>query len=206
MIGWIKGTIIEKHAPNLLLDVNGVGYELQAPMTTFYLLPEAGAVALHTHFVVREDAQLLFGFFTREERNLFRLLLKVNGVGPKMALAILSGLEPDRLAQCVQANDMQALVKIPGVGKKTAERLLVELRDLLKGWQGGQGNALPQPMNMPSEPYGENAVLLEAESALVALGYKPVDATRMVAAARKLAEGEVTSPESLIRQALKKAL
>src|SRR5690606_22350349 len=133
MIGRISGILLEKQAPRLLVDVAGVGYEIDVPMTTLYKLPEMGQpVVLHTHFVVREDAQLLYGFFDWAERELFRLLIKVNGVGPKMALAILSGIEGSEFVRCVQDHDINTLVRIPGVGKKTAERLLVEMQDRLK--------------------------------------------------------------------------
>ena len=122
MIGWIKGEILAKQAPDLLINVAGVGYEIQAPMSTFYQLPDQGEIALYTHFVVREDAQLLFGFISEDERRLFRTIIKVNGVGPKLALTILSTLEPQRFIQCVHAQDVSALTKVPGIGKKTAER------------------------------------------------------------------------------------
>lgn len=138
MIGQLRGTLLEKRPPVLLLDVNGVGYEVEAPMTVFYDLPDTGeSLTLHTHFVVREDAQLLYGFADRYERELFRALIKVNGVGPKMALAILSGIEADRLAQCIHDQDTTSLVKVPGIGKKTAERLVIEMRDRLDKIDGG---------------------------------------------------------------------
>ena len=131
MIGRLRGTLAEKQPPHLIIDVNGVGYELEVPMTTLYRLPKVGEpVTVHTHLVVREDAHLLYGFFEKRERELFRELIRLNGVGPKLALALMSGLEIDELVRCVQAQDTAALVKIPGVGKKTAERLLVELKDL----------------------------------------------------------------------------
>ena len=136
MIGRLRGVIVGKTPPELLLDVNGVGYEVQSPMSTFYVLPDVGQeITIHTHFVVREDAQLLFGFMAESERSLFRTLIKVNGVGPKLALTILSGIEAEQFVYCVQNNDSAALVKLPGVGKKTAERLLVEMRDKFDDWK-----------------------------------------------------------------------
>ena len=133
MIGRIAGVLLDKQPPELMVDVNGVGYEISAPMTTFYRLPLLNEpVTLFTHLVVRDDAHLLYGFYDKQERSLFRLLIKVNGVGPKMALAILSGIESDTFAHCVEDNDTAALVRIPGVGKKTAERLIIEMRDKLK--------------------------------------------------------------------------
>ena len=130
MIGRLRGTLAEKQPPHLILDVNGIGYELEVPMTTLYRLPTVGEpVTLHTHLVVREDAHLLYGFAEKRDRELFRELIRLNGVGPKLALALMSGLEVDELVRCVQAQDTSVLVKIPGVGKKTAERLLVELKD-----------------------------------------------------------------------------
>ena len=193
MIGRLKGVLLRKQAPRLLLDVNGVGYEAEAPMTTIYALPEVGAeVALHTHLIAREDAHLLFAFASEAERSLFRSLLRVNGVGAKMALAILSGIEADEFYHCVQAGDAERLVKVPGVGKKTAERLIMEMRDRLRDWQ----TAAP-----PSQaaPVGAASAVDEAVRALIALGYKPQEASRFVLAVA--AEG--TSSETLIREALK---
>ncbi len=199
MIGRIRGIIIEKQAPHLLVDVSGVGYELQAPMTTFYRLPAVGQeVVLHTHLQVREDAHVLFGFFDGRERELFRELLKVNGVGPKLALAILSGMEPDVFVKCVQEHNYNALTRLPGVGKKTAERLLIEMRDRLASWApdfGRVGLSLDASIAAPAS----NA-LQDAESALIALGYKPQEASKAVAAV-KVGEGQ--SSEELIRLALK---
>src|SRR6185295_11978133 len=179
MIGRIRGKLLEKQAPELLVDVNGVGYEIQAPMTTIYQLPALGEnVELFTHLVVREDAHLLFGFASLPDRALFRALIKVNGVGPKLALTILSGMDVADFVRCVRDNDAAGLVKLPGVGKKTAERLLIEMRDRLRDWHAdgvavGAGSA-----QLPS---GGNDQLLEAESALISLGYKPQEATRMIA-------------------------
>ncbi len=201
MIGRIRGELLEKQPPQLLVEVQGVGYELEAPMSTFYRLPAIGAaVVLHTHFVVREDAQLLYGFHSRQERTMFRTLIKVNGVGPKLALTILSGIEVDEFARCVAQDDSAALVRLPGVGKKTAERLIVEMRDKLGDW-------MPTTANFTLQSTSDTGVTAiaggrqEAESALVALGYKPVQAARAIAqAAKQVADSDV---EGLIRQALK---
>lgn len=198
MIGWLKGTIKDKQPPMLLLAVNDVGYEIQAPMTTFYQLPESGSVELFTHLVVREDAHLLYGFASVEERHLFRTLIKVNGVGPKLALAILSSIDVEQFVACVQQDDVNALVKIPGIGKKTAERLLIEMRDKLKDWtvqilDEVGGNTLQAIQPKTSE---------EAESALIALGYKPQEASKMIAHALRENEGDASS-EALIKAALK---
>ena len=196
MIGFIQGILREKQAPEILVDVGGIGYEVQVPMTTIYQLPQVGEkVALHTHFVVREDAQILFGFADARERKMFRNLIKVNGVGPKMALTILSGIESNDFVRCVRDNDTATLVRLPGVGKKTAERLLVEMRDRLKDWELGNSE-LPGGSDTA---VGGNDMLLEAESALIALGYKPGDASRMISAVKE----NVESSEELIRLALK---
>ena len=200
MIGRIKGIIIEKQAPVLLVDVAGVGYEVEAPMTTFYRIPEIGKeVVLHTHFVVREDAQLLYGFYEKEERELFRLLIKVNGVGPKMALAILSGMEGSEFVRCVQDHDTNTLVKLPGVGKKTAERLVIEMQDRVKAFT----HLTPQPELTPvssTQQRGPRAEINDAESALIALGYKPTEAAKAIAAI----DTEGLKSEEIIRQALKR--
>ena len=202
MIGRLRGTLAEKQPPHLILDVNGLGYELEVPMTTLYRLPPVGEpVTLHTHLVVREDAQLLYGFYEKRERELFRELIRLNGVGPKLALALMSGLDVDELVRCVQAQDTSALVKIPGVGKKTAERLLVELKDRFKAWEttpsmfelvatGPNGTKAGVPVNA-----AEN----DAVSALISLGYKPQEASRAVAAI----DGKGLSSEELIRRSLK---
>jgi len=181
VIGRLRGTLLEKQAPRLLLDVNGVCYEIDAPMTTFYDLPEVGsALILHTHFVVREDAQLLYGFLRQSDRGLFRTLIKISGVGPKLALAILSGMSADEFVGCVQSGDSAALTRVPGVGKKTAERLVVEMRDRVKDWQGV--SLSPDAVTQAREPAAD--ALKDAVSALVALGYKPQEASRMVNARR----------------------
>ncbi|WP_339514320.1 Holliday junction branch migration protein RuvA [Pseudomonas sp. RL_15y_Pfl2_60] len=198
MIGRLRGTLAEKQPPHLILDVNGLGYELEVPMTTLYRLPSVGEpLTLHTHLVVREDAQLLYGFFEKRERELFRELIRLNGVGPKLALALMSGLEVDELVRCVQAQDTSALVKIPGVGKKTAERLLVELKDRFKAWETlpGMTSLVVTPAAGAAAPSAEN----DAVSALISLGYKPQEASRAVSAIKE----DGLSSEDLIRRALK---
>jgi Holliday junction DNA helicase RuvA len=201
MIGRIRGTLLEKQAPELLVDVNGVGYEIQAPMTTIYKVPAIGGqVELYTHLIVREDAHLLYGFASLQERALFRALIKVNGVGPKLALTILSGMDVEAFVRCVRDNDAAGLVRLPGVGKKTAERLLVEMRDRLRDWHV---DGLAVTGGSAQLPVRANDHLLDAESALIALGYKPQEATRMVAAVNK---EPLTTSEELIRMALKNAV
>ncbi len=198
MIGRISGTLLHKQPPDILVDVGGVGYELQIPMTTLFQLPALGeAVTLHTHFVVRDDAQLLYGFSSERDRALFRELIRVNGVGPKLALTILSGMDADEFVRCVQRDDTAALVSLPGVGKKTAERLLVEMRDRLKDWLHPVDAAA-----LPSAPMPGAApdFAADAEGALIALGYKPAEASRAVAAVQ---DDSVDSSEELIRRALK---
>ncbi|NOX91384.1 MAG: Holliday junction branch migration protein RuvA [Gammaproteobacteria bacterium] len=198
MIGRLHGTLLEKQPPQLLLDVGGVGYEISAPMTTFYELPETGnEITLHTHLAVREDAHVLYGFLCEQDRLLFRTLIKVSGVGPKLALAILSGMAADEFAGCVQQGDSALLTRLPGVGKKTAERLVVELKDRLKDWQGV---ALPAEVST-SRAVPANDALKDAISALVSLGYKPQEASRMVSQL----ESDGLSSEELIRLALKAA-
>lgn len=201
MIGRLKGIVLEKKAPDLLLDVNGVGYELQAPMSTFYQLPATGqGVLLHTHLVVREDAHLLFGFFEQQERALFRALIKVSGVGPKVALAILSGVTADEFVRLVRQDDDTALTRIPGIGKKTAERLLLEMRDRLKDWQSPATAA--EQADAPQPAGGTQAVSEDAETALIALGYKPAEAARMIV--RTLKDNPTLArSEEIIRLALK---
>jgi Holliday junction DNA helicase RuvA len=196
MIGRISGILLEKQAPDILLDVGGVGYEVQVPMTTYYELPEVGAAAtIFTHLVVREDAQLLYGFSSARDRALFRSLIRVNGVGPKLGLAILSGMDTETFVRSVQLDDTTTLVKLPGVGKKTAERLLVEMRDRLKDWILEFGETAPAE----DVPRPGNDILAEAESALLALGYKPAEASRAVSAAN---DDSVETSEQLIRRAL----
>lgn len=193
MIGRLQGKVLSKQAPDLLLDVQGVGYELLVPLNTFFEIPDVGElVTLHTHFVVREDAQQLYGFSQLEERLLFRHLIKVNGVGPKMALAILSGMSVKEFSRCVQKDEVLTLVKIPGVGKKTAERLLIEMRDKINKITDTSAEANEEPLTQD--------ISLEAESALIALGYKPQDAAKMV---NRVAGEHITNAEQLIRAALK---
>lgn len=204
MIGRIQGVLLEVQAPELIIDVQGVGYEVFVPMTTLYQLPPLGqTVVLLTHFSVSENSQTLFGFYSKRDRDLFRTLIKVNGVGPKMALGILSGLDAGQLVACVMQNNLAALVKVPGVGKKTAERLVIELRDKLKDWDVESTLAMPVSSTEASEPLqlSPNDMIAEAESALVALGYKPVEASRVIASVSR--EHEVNRSEDLIRLALK---
>ncbi|PKM30131.1 MAG: Holliday junction branch migration protein RuvA [Gammaproteobacteria bacterium HGW-Gammaproteobacteria-11] len=198
MIGRLKGILLEKQPPHILLDVQGVGYELEAPMSTFYDLPVLGEqVTLHTHMVVREDAQLLYAFADKRGRELFRELIRLNGVGPKLALALMSGLETDELIRAVQAQDTSALVRVPGVGKKTAERLLIELRDRFKAWEALPGSVKPlSGVASVATPVSQTG---DAVSALISLGYKPQEASRAVAAV----EEDGLSSEELIRRALK---
>ena len=200
MIGRIRGTLVHKQPPDILVEVGGVGYELQVPMTTLFQLPELGSeVSLVTHFVVREDAQLLYGFIDERDRALFRQLIKVSGVGPKLGLTILSGMDSASFARCVQRDDISSLIALPGVGKKTAERLLVEMRDKLKDWLGQpEGGAGPLTGGITIEPVTD--VVADAESALIALGYKPAEASKVVAAVN---DDSVGDSEELIRRALK---
>jgi Holliday junction DNA helicase RuvA len=175
MIGFLRGILAHKAPPLLLLDVHGVGYEIEAPMTTFYNLPAVGSeVKLHTHLVVREDAHILFGFSSEADRALFRSLIKVSGVGPKLALTLLSGLTADQFQRAIHENDTHALVRLPGVGKKTAERLIIEMRDRLPEFGGA---ALDVSINISP---AANSPKQEAISALCSLGYKPQDAAKMV--------------------------
>lgn len=189
MIGRITGTLLEKHPPQVLVEAGGVGYEVDVPMSTFFSLPALGEkVALLTHFVVREDAQLLYGFLTQKERATFRELIKISGVGPKLALSVLSGLSVDELAQCVALQEAGRLTKVPGIGKKTAERLLLELK-------GKLADALPQAAGGISTPAG---VASDALNALLALGYSEKEALPTL---KQLPEG--LGLEESIRQALK---
>lgn len=201
MIGRLRGTLIEKQPPFLLIDVQGVGYEVQAPMTTFYRLPELGGEALlYTHLAVSETAQQLFGFADERDRQLFRTLIKVSGVGPKLAVAILSGMEADDIARCVREDKVSALTKVPGVGKKTAERLVIELRDRLKSWELPRrdllGDDVPTGTDQASDDRQD-----EAESALIVLGYKPTEAARMISAAAR--QAPTANSQELIRLALR---
>ena len=200
MIGRIRGLLVHKQAPFILVEVGGVGYELQVPMTTLFQLPELGSeVSLVTHFVVREDAQLLYGFIEEGDRSLFRQLIKVSGVGPKLALTILSGMDAKSFARCVQRDDIASLTALPGVGKKTAERLLVEMRDKLKDWFAHLENVIDEGAGGVS-PTPPADIAADAEGALITLGYKPQEASRMVTAVN---DDSVIDSEELIRRALK---
>ena len=193
MIGRLSGALLEKNPPSILVNVQGVGYEVDVPMSTFYGLPDIGEpVELLTHFVVREDAQLLFGFGTRRERTLFRALLKVNGVGAKVALSILSGLSADEFFQCVAAKDAVALTRVPGIGKKTAERLLVEMQDKVDALAGGSVQ-----QGLPSEPM--STARDQAGEALLSLGYKAAEVKRLLD--KTVVDGQ--SVEDMIRAALR---
>jgi Holliday junction DNA helicase RuvA len=192
MIGAVHGRIASKTPPQLTVDVGGLGYELEVPMSTFFHLPPVGAeVRLLTHLVVREDAHVLYAFATEEERRLFRSLIRVSGVGPKIALALLSGLSVAAFARCVQSEDVAALTRVPGVGRKTAERLIVEMRDRLAPPPPAGAAAVPASDSPEGEAYG----------ALVALGYRPAEATRLL----KTVEPGTYTTEELIRRALQGA-
>lgn len=200
MIGLLRGVLLEKHPPYLVVDVHGVGYELEAPMSTFYDLPEVGAeVRLYTHLTIREDAHTLFGFAGLGERALFRNLIKVSGVGAKMALTILSGMSAEGFARCVEEEDSASLVRLPGVGRKTAERLIIEMRDRLPKAEGAS-LATPGPVALGTQRPASSSE--EAVSALVALGYKPPEASRLVRAV----DAAGLSSEEIIRQALRAAV
>lgn len=190
MIGFIEGVLVRKQPPHLLVSVGGVGYEIESPMTVFYDLPDAGAnVTLHTHLQVREDAHKLYGFNTLRQRDLFRSLLKVSGVGPRVALAILSGLNAEDFERCVANGDIAQLTRVPGIGRKTAERLLVEMRDRLVDLAGSGAVGLPDDAGSADQ---------DALSALVALGYKNAEASKALRAVRKPG----MNSEELIRGAL----
>lgn len=204
MIGRIRGTLIEKQPPEVLIDVSGVGYEIQIPMTSFYQLPEVGEQAsVYTHFVVREDAQLLFGFADKNERAVFRELIKASGVGPKLALTILSGMSGQNFMQCVAHEDITALVKLPGVGKKTAERLVIEMRDRFKKLSleqsAGDDFALQGSNSIENTFVTSADAKEEALSALIALGYKAQQASKVI---NSVYVKDITS-EALIREALR---
>lgn len=196
MIGRLKGVLVSKQPPWLLLDVNGVGYELEAPMSTFYDLPETGReVVLCTHYAVKEDSVALYGFLREAERALFRTVQKVSGIGAKIALAILSGASVEEFSRLVQNGDIAALTRIPGIGKKTAERIIVELRDRVEGLGGGvAGVSLSGAV--PADPVAEASVALQQ------LGYKPAEVSRLV----KDAAAPGDSAEAIIRKALRAAL
>lgn len=206
MIGRIRGIILEKQPPVVLIEAgNGVGYEINMPMTCFYELPDIGQEAIiYTQFIVREDAQLLYGFNQKQERALFRELIKVNGVGPKLALAILSGMSARQFVTAIENESITSLVKLPGVGKKTAERLVVEMKDRFKGLNGDlfENSDIELPEN--TSPKAPKAADIEAEAsaALIALGYKPQEAAKMISKVAKLG----TDSETLIKEALRAAI
>ena len=196
MIGRIRGVLVDKKPPEIQIDVAGICYEVQVPMSTLYQLPELGKeLTLHTHFVVREDAQLLYGFFEEKDKAMFRSLIKINGVGPKMALGILSSMEANEFVRAVRSNDINAMVKMPGIGNKTAERLLIEMRDRLKDWDGEEGST-QVPVSAAA------SITSDAETALISLGYKPQQAAHAIAAVLKT-NPEIQGSEELIRYSLK---
>jgi len=206
VIGRLRGTLLEKLAPEVLIECGGIGYEVTMPMTSIYALPELNEQAIiYTHFVVLEDAQLLYGFANKIERRLFRLVIKVNGVGPKLGLAILSSMSADQFVSCVSHDDLTSIVKIPGVGKKTAERLLIEMRDRLKDWQVTTTTSAITD-TLPIELHHENTFVANAKgdatNALVSLGYTQQQAEKAI---RVVFKAESTS-EDLIRDALKAML
>ena len=197
MIGFLKGRLAAKTPPSLLVDVNGVGYELEAPMSTFYGLPAAGEpVALFTHLVVREDAHILFGFGSDAERRLFRSLLKISGVGPKIALGILSGASVEEFLSIIEAEDIALLTRIPGIGRKTAERIIIEMRDSV------QKLSAPAAFGEALAPAAAQSPQGEAFAALIALGYKPPEVSKLL----KAADEPGLSTTEIIRRALKSAV
>jgi Holliday junction DNA helicase RuvA len=203
VIGRLRGYLVEKSPPEILIECAGVGYEVTLPMTSFYALPETKEEAIiFTHFVVREDAQLLYGFANKIERKLFRLLIKVNGVGPKLALAILSAMSADQFVSCVVHDNLATMVKIPGVGKKTAERLLIEMRDRLKDWQASSStpatDAMPVSLSI-EDSFVVSPVKGDAINALISLGYTQGQADKAVKAVYK----DGSRSEDIIRDALK---
>lgn len=193
MIGRLKGLLLEKQPPAILIDVQGVGYELEASMSTFYNLPECGeTIVLHTHMVVREDAQLLYGFISLAERLMFRTLIKISGVGPKLALTILSGMSAEDFSRCILEGDSKALTQLPGVGKKTAERLVVELKDRIEKDVSIKLPGSPEKIERQASPVND------AVSALISLGYKAQQASQMIRAM----DVDGKSTEEIIRLAL----
>ncbi|RKG53597.1 Holliday junction branch migration protein RuvA [Acinetobacter cumulans] len=196
MIGCLIGEVLALEAPTVLLNVNGVGYEVDTPLSTFCQLQKGQKVTLWTHLAVREDAQLLYGFANAQEKTIFRTLIKVNGVGPKMALGILSTLSVEMLINTVENGDVKTLVKVPGVGAKTAERLMIELRDRFKAMSAV---SVPSNSTSPQIQFTGNSAVAEAEAALQSLGYKPAEAQKLVNAAK----GDFTEASDIIRAALK---
>ena len=196
MIGQIKGRLLEKNPPEILVEVGGITYEVLVPMSTLYQLPDLGElIHLHTHFSVREDAQTLYGFFDAKTKRMFRSLVRINGVGPKMALGILSGMSVDDLVQTIQDSDIESMVRMPGIGKKTAERLIIEMRDKLSEWSS-------------NEPHGDysfasrSQIMKEAEIAMITLGYKSQHAVKAIAQVLKT-NPESSDSEELFRFSLK---
>ncbi|WWP00469.1 MAG: Holliday junction branch migration protein RuvA [Candidatus Dasytiphilus stammeri] len=205
MIGRIRGMIIEKIPPQILIEVNGISYEINMPMTCFYLLPQVNSeVVIFTHFLVREDAQLLFGFNNKQERTLFRKLIKVTGVGPKLALSILSSMSSQQFISAISNNEINTLIKLPGIGKKTAERLVIEMKDGLSDIPSNlfTSKNFSQLTTLPLS--AKNLIIskaeIEATSALIALGYKPQEATKMI---RNIKNNTDADCETLIREALR---
>lgn len=196
MIGQIKGRLLEKTPPEILVEVGGITYEVLVPMSTLYQLPDLGElIHLHTHFSVREDAQTLYGFFDAKTKRMFRSLVRINGVGPKMALGILSGMSVDDLVQTIQDSDIESMVRMPGIGKKTAERLIIEMRDKLSEWSS----------NEPHDDYSfasRSQIMKEAEIAMITLGYKSQHAVKAIAQVLKN-NPEISDSEELIRFSLK---
>ncbi|MDG2250698.1 MAG: Holliday junction branch migration protein RuvA [Gammaproteobacteria bacterium] len=198
MIGQIRGKLIEKNPPEILMEVGGITYELQIPMSTLYQLPELGRdVLLHTHFVVREDAQLLYGFYDKGDKAMFRALIRVNGVGPKLALGILSSMDVNEFVRTVRNNDVTTMVNLPGIGKKTAERLIIEMRDRLSEWDTSASSPTSASLGL-----AEAGIKKDAETALIGLGYKPPQATRAISQVLK-DNPEISDNEELIRLSLK---
>jgi|TARA_B100000315_G_scaffold253797_1_gene293387 Holliday junction DNA helicase RuvA len=201
LIGQIRGILIDKQPPEILVEVSGITYEIQVPMSTLYLLPEIGQeLVLYTHFVVREDAQLLYGFYDTKGKAMFRSLIRVNGVGPKMALGILSGMEADEFVRTVRNNDITSMVNMPGIGKKTAERLIVEMRDRLGDWDAG--DAAASAADAGSLASSISSASKDAETALISLGYKPQQAARAIAQVLKQSP-DISDGEELIRLSLR---
>lgn len=201
MIGQIRGILVDKQPPEILVAVSGITYEIQVPMSTLYQLPDIGQeLVLHTHFVVREDAQLLYGFYDIKDKAMFRSLIRITGVGPKMALGILSGMEADEFVRTIRNNDITSMVNMPGIGKKTAERLIVEMRDRLGDWD--TADAAASAVDTGSLASSIGAASKDAETALISLGYKPQHAARAIA--QVLGQSpDISDSEELIRLALK---
>ena len=198
MIGKVRGKLVGKTPPEILVEVGGITYELQVPMSTIYQLPDLGQdLVLHTHFVVREDDHLLYGFYDSKDKAMFRALIRVNGVGPKMAIAILSGMEADEFVRTVRNNDVNAMVNMPGIGKKTAERLIVEMRDRLAEWDVSE-----VAISTSDATSVASSITRDAETALMGLGYKPQQAARAIAEVLK-DNADISDSEELIRLSLK---